>query len=56
LLIAWLATHLHSGAGAPDYAKAMALVAAVTFLAVIGLALLGFAVRPEARENALGRA
>jgi MFS transporter, SHS family, lactate transporter len=53
LLIAWLAAEFRPAGGAPDYAKAMALVAGVTFLAVIALALLGYAVRPEARDRAL---
>jgi MFS transporter, SHS family, lactate transporter len=53
LLIAWLATQFHSPGGAPDYAKALALVAGLTFVGVILLALLGFAVRPEARDRAL---
>jgi SHS family lactate transporter-like MFS transporter len=53
LLIAWLATKFRPAGGPPDYAKAMALVAGVTFLAVIALALSGYAVRPEARDRAL---
>jgi SHS family lactate transporter-like MFS transporter len=53
LLIAWLAAEFRPAGGVPDYAKAMALVAGVTFLAVIALALLGYAVRPEARDRAL---
>jgi SHS family lactate transporter-like MFS transporter len=54
LLIAWLAAEFRpGGGGVPDYAKAMAVVAGVTFVAVIALALLGHAVRPEARDRAL---
>ena len=53
LLIAWLAAEFRPAGGAPDYAKAMSLVAGVTFLAVIALALLGYAVRPEARDRPL---
>jgi MFS transporter, SHS family, lactate transporter len=54
-LEAILAARFGSPGGGPDYAKAMALVAAVTFVAVILLSFLGFAVRPEGRDRALVR-
>ncbi|HEY1428865.1 MAG TPA: MFS transporter, partial [Candidatus Tumulicola sp.] len=52
-LEALLAIRFAAPGGAPDYGKAMALVATVTFAAVVVLALLGFAVRPEGRDRAL---
>ena len=44
---AWLAAGFPLAGGGPNYARAMALVATVTFAAVIVLALIGFVVRPE---------
>jgi SHS family lactate transporter-like MFS transporter len=48
-----LAAGFHLAGGGADYAKAMALVATLTFAAVIVLALIGFAVRPENRDRQL---
>jgi SHS family lactate transporter-like MFS transporter len=50
---AWLAAGFPLAGGGPNYAKAMALVATVTFAAVIVLALIGFIVRPERRDREL---
>lgn len=50
---AWLAAGFPLAGGEPNYAKAMALVATVTFAAVIVLALIGFMVRPERRDREL---
>jgi SHS family lactate transporter-like MFS transporter len=50
-IIAWIATQGFEVTGTPDYGHAMALVTICALVGVVALSLLGFLVRPEARDE-----
>jgi len=52
-IITWIATEGYENNGAPNFAHAMSVVAWWSFAGVIVMALLGFIVRPEAKDAAL---